>query len=535
MRINSLLLFGVVSTALVVYAACRKVDMPAVKEKEETLKQKEERFFGTHTSPNVHIQALTGFMKRENDKLSFVNKTVSQIGYPLWDKALIFSNSNHGAGGRGNSGDTAQIAYIPFVRDSQNFVNASLIIKTTSSDTIYRYLCDWQYQELGFDTTSTTNWNGYDVFLVFATLDKSVFNRNKFVIKDSNLLHPDIRSHMAVSGLRFDSMTFTYQLTPVQASGRGNNYWDIETVCYQLTACYYNGTGYTRGNYSRGADLSACPANSYFVTWTECYNVWVWVVTGGGTGEDNGGDNGSGTSGGGSGSGSGGSTPPECQPTAVKGMNANPDCEPGWQPVPDPPPAPTPEPIDSILSKYSRKFRHIGDSVYNNHSLPGNKEYFLAGARNNTTNDTAILNIRTDNDSSFVQPNISTPGHTLLFIWHSHVSASSNPADRRTFSPADIDYLRRPACLKTNFASFADCGNKQYAIVITDPAKAAIFFNTNNYDMLDINYTTTGGGSMQEVDERCVRNILGNASVSGISFYVSANSPQFTNWTLLNQ
>lgn len=48
------------------------------------------------------------------------------------------------------------------------------------------------------------------------------------------------------------------------------------------------------------------------------------------------------------------------------------------------------------------------------------------------------------------------------------------------------------------------------------------------------NYTTTGGGNMQEVDERCVKNIIGSAAANGISFYVSTNSPGFSTWTLLN-
>lgn len=208
-------------------------------------------------------------------------------------------------------------------------------------------------------------------------------------------------------------------------------------------------------------------------------------------------------------------------------------CPPGWN-VPPPPPPPVPEPIDTILSKYSRKFRHIGDSIYSYHSLPGNKEYFFCGARNNTTNDTVILNIRTDNDSSYVIPNITIPGHYLLFIWHSHVSRSANPADRRTFSPMDIDYLRRPACLTLNFTSFADCGNKQYAMVISDVAKAQAFFNSHNRAFIEDNYWTTGGGNLQQVDERSVKNVIGSAAANGISFYVSTNSPDFSSWTLLN-
>lgn len=260
-----------------------------------------------------------------------------------------------------------------------------------------------------------------------------------------------------------------------------------------------------------------------------------WEETGGGW---SGGTDATGGTGGSGGRGGGGSTPPPCGGSVAARNQVQQGCEPGWNPGGGggnpPPPPPHQDPIDTILSKYSRKFRHIGDSIYNNHSLPGNKEYFFAGARNNTTNDTVILNIRTDNDSSFVTPNLSTPGHSLLFIWHSHVSASLNTADRRTFSPADIHYLRKPQCLKLNFTSFADCGNKQYALVIPDVAKAQAFFAANDLLHINENFWTTGGGNMQQIDERCVKNVIGSAAANGIAFYVSANSPDFSTWTLLN-
>jgi hypothetical protein len=39
---------------------------------------------------------------------------------------------------------------------------------------------------------------------------------------------------------------------------------------------------------------------------------------------------------------------------------------------------------------------------------------------------------------------------------------------------------------------------------------------------------------MQQVDERCVKNIIGSNAANGIAFYVSNNSPSFSTWTLIN-
>ncbi len=526
MRINRLSLFGLALAVITVYVACSKVEMPAESQKEELLKQIEEKFFESHTSSNTYIQSILGFMKLENDKYSFVSKTVKQIGYPRWDKALIYTGKSGGIGGRGNTNDSISFAYIPFVRDSQNFVNASLIVKTTASDTIYRYLCDWQYQEQGFDSTSNTSWNAFDVFLVFATLDKSVFNRDKFVIKDSNLLNPGVSAIIAASGKSFDSIKVVYTLSPVQSSGRGSNYWDLTTVCYQVGACIEATT-------IRGTTSSSCSSNSYWVEWTECYDTWIWVNTGGYGGGSGSGGSGSGTGGGGNCTINCGGTPPECQPIAVRGMNANPDCEPGWTPIPDPPPPPAPEPIDSILNRYSRAIRDTAIYIYDNLSQPNNVEYALTGIWQD--NQVKIIERRTNNDSIQVFPKVMIGNLVLLFTWHSHVSRSLNLADRGSFSPDDIDMLRNVRCLKQNFVSFADCRNKRYALAITDVTKAAAFFANNNRENIWENYTSNIGGSRQEMDEASIINVISSSAANGISLYVSTDTPGFQSWTLLNQ
>lgn len=519
-KISRFLKIGLLLVGLAIYAACRKIDYQPQKEKSKA--SLEEKFFNNHRSSDPHVIALNSFLKRHNTAFPFVESTIERVGYPYWDKAQISIGS--AASGRGMS-DSVLFTYIPFSFDIENVVSASLIVRTSERDTAIKWICDWQYYDLPNSTLNVSG-SAEEMALFFMQLQKITFGDTLFTITDSTLFaNPSFPTPM--SGLR---------RAIIKTNETGDRFGKQVNQVWECTDIFYCGTPWWEGcNDANGCDYdegcAGVGSEHCFLVTADC--TCLFGCGGGGGGEPFGsGEEGWNQGGGGGSPGEG--APPNCTPIAVRGTSANPNCLPGWQPVPPPGNNPPPEPIDSILSKYSRKFRPKGDSIYNNHSLPGNKEYFFAGAKNFTTGDTAILNIRTDNDSTSVTPILLVPYHFLIFIWHSHVSASSNPADRRSFSPMDINYLRNLSCLKLNFASFADCGNKQYALVITDLAKAQAFFAANNRRQIEDNFWTTGGGNMQEVDERCVENVIGSAAVNGISFYVSTNSPNFSSWTLFN-
>ncbi|NOT49740.1 MAG: hypothetical protein HOP10_00510 [Chitinophagaceae bacterium] len=103
--------------------ACKKTDS----RQDESLGLIEQKFFYYRPSSEPHVQALTAFMKRVNNKDHFVEKTVRQIGYPYWDKSI----SIKGISDDRSTSDSAIITYIPFVRERENYVNACLIIKAT--------------------------------------------------------------------------------------------------------------------------------------------------------------------------------------------------------------------------------------------------------------------------------------------------------------------------------------------------------------------------------------------------------------------
>ena len=168
---------------IILSEGCRKMDRVI---SSPTLSETEAKFFNEHRSADAREKALGEFLKHKNNSLHFVQTTVERIGYPRWDKAITVTNNNVIANRTEGGDDNAAITYIPFVRENENYVNASMLVKTTASDTVFQYLLDWQYASYGFDTVST-GWNAKDVFHVFARLNKDVFGKTAFRIKDDRL------------------------------------------------------------------------------------------------------------------------------------------------------------------------------------------------------------------------------------------------------------------------------------------------------------------------------------------------------------
>lgn len=62
------------------------------------------------------------------------------MGYPYWDKAIVAGRANYN--GRTNSDSTTTV-FIPFVMDSANTVESTLIVVANPSDTNFLLLADW--------------------------------------------------------------------------------------------------------------------------------------------------------------------------------------------------------------------------------------------------------------------------------------------------------------------------------------------------------------------------------------------------------
>ncbi|HQV55811.1 MAG: hypothetical protein IPN82_07600 [Chitinophagaceae bacterium] len=408
----------------------------------------EQRFFTSSTGATPLVKALQGYLKIQNDSLKFLEKTVKQIGYPRWDKAISYLNNSSSIGIESDS-NNLNTTYIPFVRDSQNYVNALMEIRTINTDTIFRYLCDWQYT----DTTATGI--DTDVFAFFMMkMDKHVFGHDYFKITDSTIFNGHANRPSAIRLIDSVPPLVTNVATPV--------YYEICFVAYGPEyAC-----GWIEGGCQSGQTSASCFNWCRDEISRQCFTGVIWEdepLNGGGTGGGTGG-----TGGGGSG---GGGIPPNCGgPTSGNRIEGNEPCEPGWEPIEpiedDPPP-----PCDSYMttlgndSNFAAKFKSLTDTSVLNRNYE--KGFYIAD--------------RTANSYISVQgtpgsPSIYFNGATLPMdgFLHSH----TNPLNQAPmFSPDDV-LLMAEAFLKgiakdsnNYFIGLAHDYGPPYLLKITNTAK----------------------------------------------------------------
>jgi Bacterial EndoU nuclease len=316
--------------AVLIWAACRKTDSQQTANNQTTPSVNETRFFGEHRSSNPQIEAISQWVKQQNDKKNFVTQTVKQIGYPRWDKALLQSTSSGtGLSHRGGTDSSFALFLVPFVRDSQNYVNASLVVKATPTDTTMGYICDWQYLNFGLTPPSDTVIGAKNIFHLFTLLDNSTFGHTSFKLSDPRLYSHEDSLAIASNSIPFDSAAVIYTLGNTGVSGRSGSY--TITTCSNYAQCIaWTTRGFRVGaNNGRGATSPGCLVS---VSWTICTSILILepgdLPTGGGT-------NTGGTGGGSGGSGAGSTPPPSPCPTATTGNRGSiyENCGPGWVPI----------------------------------------------------------------------------------------------------------------------------------------------------------------------------------------------------------
>lgn len=178
--VASIALLGI--CASIFFSSCRKI---AESTEPSVSGQLQQDFFTTHRSDDITEQKLVEYVKRQEERLRFVQKAIRQVGYPRWDKMIATTGRSNSQSFLNNPGSSV-IYYIPFVRGSENYVNAAMAITATASDTSFAWFCDWQYAQIPDDTISN-NAEQYAVF--FMALDKNVFRHQRFKIFDSTLFN----------------------------------------------------------------------------------------------------------------------------------------------------------------------------------------------------------------------------------------------------------------------------------------------------------------------------------------------------------
>jgi hypothetical protein len=328
---------------IVAYLSCRKTD--AVPENQSA---KPEKFFELPSDAPKQLKAVAQAIEIQNERHQFLSSVIKSSGYPIWDKARIVDFNNRKMSGRGNGEETGEVIYVPFVRDSDNYVNSVLAVKLEPSDTIYRMIHDYNYRRFGYDTTDHTKWSARDVFNIFSSFDHSVFGHSRFWIRDKNLL-----------GIQDDSLQVTATRTSHDGgrnvSGKVEMYAVEECQTWEVCEKAADGSGGSGGG---------LPARVNILPGTGCTNIWyIDICTtyyyndggggGGSTGDGDGtGDPSTGPGGGGGGWYDGGDDPCNGSGGVIqRNAIAAPvdDCGSGWEPVP-------PAPVDDVDTNFDYPF-----------------------------------------------------------------------------------------------------------------------------------------------------------------------------------
>ena len=502
---------------------------------EQTIQNIEERFFTSHRTHDASEDKIIDFIKAKNNKIHFVEKAVRQIGYPRWNKTMLFKKPSSKILSRGTDADSVSIYFIPFVRDSQNFVNATMIVEAEPGDTSFYYVCDWQYKSLEHSSQAAIH-SAERYALFFMTQDNRVFGYTKFNITDTGLF----------AGATPDALG-KKQLNIINISTPTNIFFVYHEICVDTYVCGSADwcTAHGGCDYSNCASGDGEPDHCYVIS-SVC-SQW-WEETGGG------GETGGGTSTGGNGeTGGGGSTAPNpcngtpnnpADPYTAQSNVVDPgDCPPpdtGWEPLPeenDPPIIDT-----TYLNQIARGISRQSDSVFNWAMQPTNNYREQAGIIVRKNGEIYLKNLRPGNAGGTRSIDYSTNiGEELLGYFHTH------PVDpdyklRSFFSDDDFWEFHKYARTNQGYLMALECGNKLFIAVVEDVQKYQTFMTIARVIQLkkegyietvltpqQPNYYTHG----QQASINAAIQFFGSAANCGLGFY-ETTYPEKTNFIKIN-
>jgi hypothetical protein len=289
--------FAIATCAIISLVSCKKQE-GAQPDAESALARK---FFNLPSDASQEAKAISEQVKHQNRQRNFLSSVVAKAGFPLWGKAKLINLEGDASGVKNKA------IFIPFAKDSEKFVNSLLVVKMSSTGTVFRMLYANRYREFGYDFTNSAKWNARDVFNIFSSFDYSVFRQIKHYIRDTGLFKSN-RSNVVMTRIE----------TPQHSSER--------MLLTQITEC---GTWEACPQTGLVARENSEDPNCLYIDICTTYYLYD------GSDFDSGGG---GWTGGGDGSGSGGSggwydgSGNPCSPAKL--AIAAPDgCGSGWQPV----------------------------------------------------------------------------------------------------------------------------------------------------------------------------------------------------------
>lgn len=472
----------------IIIAACRKIDTPSPQMADKEIA---ERFLRLPATATPEVKRIAKKLESLNQKHGFLSTIGKQDGLPVWDKP-IFNLPNNAAKGQARqasaaSGDT--IVYIPLVLDNADHVNAFIYAKLNGTILLQLHRAK-EYASYGFGNIQDSTDNAERLALQIMVLDKEVFGHTRFRLLNDSLFATqsgNSNNTSTTAPKRFLTIEDNSTNTNSNASARSSAHWEEGTIthCTYTEASYHcTHTGSCASGTCDNSLLRVAPGSWNCVTTVQYYFVSDDEDWGGGSG---------GGSGGGGGGGVGGGSPegPQpCNPTPEL-ENGLPPCPrgggDGWLPELDDFSQTPCEIAQNSAKKMDTLFNASkADSVLN--TIPnlatethekGFPIYLNFAVNPYNVHDTTFSNtsgdVQTGTDTSITISSTTTNLKKLAATLHTHP-----PKGYAAQSPPDIYDMIQESVSNTYYqGAFVTASNgDKYAITITDPTKAATFFNT---------------------------------------------------------
>jgi hypothetical protein len=197
-KITSCWLITFLALTLLINFSCRKMDLQApvaitsVTDNADTVVQK---FFSITGNTDPAITAIRNNILQQQSQKPFVEKFVNYAGYPVWDKAVIkkFAENTTSNSITQRGGDHFKMAFIPLAAANDSVIKAILKVKINGSDTSFKVLYRWQYNQYGYGKVKQHN-NAGQTALLFMGFESYVFGHKDFKINDTSLLKQERNS-----------------------------------------------------------------------------------------------------------------------------------------------------------------------------------------------------------------------------------------------------------------------------------------------------------------------------------------------------
>jgi hypothetical protein len=189
----------IILLATILFSACTKIDIQQ-NERAENKVEITNRFFKVSPQTDKLTYLAINEIKRRNFEKEFVSTFATNIGYPVWGKALITTINRVGTSESfaNNSIVIDTLLYIPFVKEDSNSINGYILAKVNTNVAL-SYTLAQDYKACSFVIQPNDLNDASKLALIMMYLNKSVFNVSNYKITDTRLFSEDTINKKIIS------------------------------------------------------------------------------------------------------------------------------------------------------------------------------------------------------------------------------------------------------------------------------------------------------------------------------------------------